>query len=336
MDVQLALDLVLQYGWNATSYQIINPGMQHWFSRGHDAVAGYVEHYGVRVVAGAPVCATDRLAAILEEFEADAAPHKVCYFGAEQRMIEALPCGRSHTAIALGAQPAWTPAAWSDMLGGHASLRAQLHRARNKGVRIELWENAAATDHPALQLCLEQWLETRGLPTLHFLVEPQTLARLFNRMIFVALRDSDVVGFLVASPIPMRRGWLIEQIIRGRAAPNGTAELLIDAAVRAMADAGSGYVTLGLSPISRHVRLRDEHAPAWLRTVLSTVRAYGRRFYNFEGLDNFKAKFHAPRWETVYAISNEPSMSLRTLFATAAAFAGENPLHTLLKGLRRQ
>ncbi len=334
MDVQLALDLVLQYGWNATAYQILNPGMEHWFSPRGDAVVGFVRHYGVRVAAGAPVCPTGRLADVVREFEGDA-PGRVCYFGAEERLIEALPCGRSHTAIVLGAQPAWNPADWSDMIGGHASLRAQLHRARNKGVRVERWDNADATAHPSLQRCLQQWLSTRGLPPLHFLVEPQTLTRLFDRMVFVARRGEEVIGFLVASPVPLRRGWLIEQNVRGPSAPNGTAELLIDAAVRAMADAGSAYVTLGLSPISRHAPLRDEANPPWLRTVLTAVRAWGRRFYNFEGLDDFKAKFHAPRWETVYAVANESAMSVRTLFATAAAFAGENPLRTLLKGMRR-
>ncbi len=334
MDIQLALDLVLQYGWNATSYQILNPGIEHWFSAQGDAAVGFVRHYGVRVVAGAPVCATARLADVVEEFEA-CAGGRVCYFGAEERMIEALPCGRAHTAIVLGAQPAWDPADWAAMIEAHASLRAQLHRARNKGVVIEQWDNETATGHPELQRCLDEWLQTRGLPPLHFLIEPQTLSRLLNRKVFVARRDARVQGFLVASPVPLRNGWLIEQNIRGFDAPNGTSELLIDAAVRFMAAEGSSYVTLGLSPISRHARLWDEQNPAWLRAVLSAVRAWGRRFYNFEGLDNFKAKFHAPRWETVYAIANEPSMSLHTLYATAAAFADENPMRTLLKGIRR-
>jgi phosphatidylglycerol lysyltransferase len=334
-ELQLTLDLVLQFGWNATAYQIVNPGIQRWFSSAHDAVVGYVEHYGVRVVAGAPVCRTSKLAGIVQEFEADSAPRNVCYFGAEQRMIEALPCDASHTQIVLGAQPAWKPADWNSMLSDHASLRAQLHRARNKGVAIERWENDLAAEHPELQRCLTEWLRTRGLPPLHFLVEPQTLSRLFNRMVFVARHHERVVGFLVASPIPLRHGWLIEQNIRGRDAPNGTSELLIDTAIRAMAEEGARFVTLGLSPISRHAALLKEKNPPGLQFVLDMVRAYGRRFYNFEGLDNFKAKFHAPHWETVYAISNESRMSLRTLYATAAAFAGENPLRMLARGMRR-
>ncbi|MFZ1731009.1 MAG: DUF2156 domain-containing protein [Bacteroidota bacterium] len=331
MNLQLALDLVLQYGWNATSYQILNPGIEHWFSERGDAVIGYVRHYGVRVVAGAPVCPTDRLAAVVAEFEAAGRRSAVCYFGAEERMAEALAVHAPRARIVLGAQPAWNPMDWPGMLAGHPSLRAQLNRARNKGVGIEEWDNDRATIHPELQRCLQEWLRTRGLPPLHFLVEPQTLARLFNRMVIVALIEDRPVGFLVASPIPLRDGWLIEQLVRGAEAPNGTAELLIDAAVNDMAARGSTHVTLGLSPISRQAGLEKESNPFLLRHLLSFVRAYGRRFYNFEGLDNFKAKFRSPEWETVYAISNERRMSMRTLYATAAAFAGENPLLTLLR-----
>ncbi len=331
MNIQLALDLVLQYGWNATSYQILNPGIEHWFSESGDAVIGYVRHYGVRIVAGAPVCPTERLVEVVQEFEAVGGKGPVCYFGAEERLAEALELRPPRARIVLGAQPAWNPRDWPEMLGEHPSLRAQLNRARNKGAAIEHWTNDKATIHPELQRCLQEWLGTRGLPPLHFLVEPQTLARLFNRMVVVANIEDRPVGFLVASPIPLRSGWLIEQLVRGADAPNGTAELLIDAAVREMADRGSTHVTLGLSPISRQAGLENETNPFLLRQLLTFVRSYGRRFYNFEGLDNFKAKFRSPQWETVYAISNERVMSMRTLYATAAAFAGENPLLTLLR-----
>lgn len=327
----MALDLVLQFGWNATSYQILNPGIEHWFSSRGDAVIGYVRHYGVRIVAGAPVCATERLAEVVREFEAAEPSRRICFFGAEQRMADALvPLGIG-ARIVLGAQPAWNPADWDAMLAGHPSLRAQHNRARNKGVRVEHWDNNRATIHPELQRCLQEWLRGRGLPPLHFLVEPQTLARLFDRMVVVASIQDRPVGFLVASPIPLRNGWLIEQNIRGAAAPNGTAEILIDAAVREMNARGSTFVTLGLSPISRHAGLEQEHNPFPLRNLLAFVRAYGRRFYNFEGLDRFKAKFRSPVWEPVFAISNERRLSLRTLYATAAAFAGENPVLTLLR-----
>ena len=63
-----ARTLVLDHGWNATGYQILNPGIDLWFSERSDAVIGYVRHRRMLVVAGAPVCALDQLAAVGDEF----------------------------------------------------------------------------------------------------------------------------------------------------------------------------------------------------------------------------------------------------------------------------
>jgi phosphatidylglycerol lysyltransferase len=332
-----ARELVLAYGWNATSYQIVNPGIEFWFSRRADAVVGYVHRRRTRVVAGAPVCPTDRLAEVVAEFEQECADRKirVCYFGAEERLENLLRDDRAHSMVLLGAQPSWHPGSWARIVDGKASLRAQLNRSRNKGVTVAPMSPADATGHPELKRALSEWLATRGLPPMHFLVEPETLSRLFDRRIFVARsRGGGIVAFLVASPVPARHGWLIEQFVRGRNAPNGTVELLLDAAMRTLAAEGCDYATLGLAPLSRH-GLGPEVNPVWLRFILRWVRAHGRRFYNFEGLDNFKAKFQPERWEPVYAIVDEPRFSPGALYAIAAAFSDGSPLWTVARALWR-
>ena len=58
--------------------------------------------------------------------------------------------------------------------------------------------------------------------------------------------------------------------------------------------------------------------PPWLALTLRWVRAHGRRFYNFDGLDAFKAKLRPEAWEGIYAISAERRFSPRTLHAIAA------------------
>lgn len=328
-DVERARALILQHGWAATAYQILNPGIAHWFSADGDAVLGYARYHGVYVVAGNPVCAEWRLSAVVNEFErvARADGSHVCYFGAEGRLEQMLRADTTRAFIVLGAQPSWHPAHWAPVVDGHASLRAQLHRARNKGVVVSEWNAARARGRADLWRCLREWGATRGLPPMHFLVEPRTLDRLEDRRVFVAERPGHgVVGFLLASPVPGRRGWLAEQIIRGRGAVNGTNELLIDSAMRTFAGEGADYVTLGLSPLSRRANLDETINPAWLRLVLAWVRAHGRRFYNFDGLDAFKAKFTPERWEAIYAIGDERRALPRTLLAIAAAFSGGSPV----------
>ncbi len=329
--------LVLAHGWNATAYQILNPGISHWFSAAGDAVVGFVEHAGTRVVAGAPVCADARLLEVVEEFGAAAriARRRVCYFGAGERLEQRLaPSGR-WSAASLGAQPSWDPAHWPEIVLRHASLRAQLNRARNKSVRVAEWTGVLEPDRARLRGCLHEWLDHRGLPPLHFLVEPETLGRLEDRRLFVATRQEVVVGFLVASPVPARRGWLVEQIVRGHTAPNGAAELMVDAAMRSLAASDARYVTLGLSPLSRHSGFDDRRMPRWLRLVLRGTRAHARRFYDFEGLDRFKSKFEPDRWEEIVALADASRFPPRALWAIASAFSQGSPLALIARALAR-
>jgi len=327
--------IVLRHGWNATAYQIVNPGFRLWFAPEGDAVVGYVRHAGVTVVAGAPVCPAARLPTVVRDFEAACAGTRLCYFGAGDRLESLLRREQPRALVLLGAQPVWRPADFGPRFQAHGSLRAQLNRARNKGVRVAEWPSAQAAQHPALLRCLEEWLAGRGLPPLRFLVEPHTLGRLWDRRVFVAERQGEPVGFLVASPVPARAGWLVEQLVRGRRAPNGTSELMVTTAMAMLAADGARWATLGLSPLSRRAGFADPPTPAWLRLTLGWVRAHTRRFYNFDGLDAFKAKLLPQWWEPIYAISDEPRLSPRTLYAIAAAFGGGSPLRLVGRALGR-
>lgn len=331
-----ARELVLELGWNTTCYQILNPGIRHWLSASRPAVTGYTVRAGVLVVAGAPVCEEADLPEVALELEGYAARRglRVCYFGAEARLERVLRGSSRHSPVLLGAQPVWQPSSWAGILARHASLRAQLNRSRNKGVVVA---ERPARNARSLRIeeCLQQWLGGRGLPSLHFLVEPRTLDVLADRRLFVAEQNGETIGFLVASPIPCRHGWLVEQIVRGRRAPNGTTELMIDAALRTLEAEGFEYATLGLAPLSRRSPFRLDDNPAWLRRVFALAYAHGRRFYNFDGLDAFKAKLEPDRWEPVFAIANQRHFSPRTLWAIAAAFSGGSPISLLVRALLR-
>lgn len=329
--------LVLRHGWNTVAYQILNPGIRHWFTPDGAAVVGYVVAAGYRVVAGEPIAPPDQLASVAAAFAADArrAGRRVCYFGAQDRFVAAMGDQQPMARLLLGAQPVWQPQGWPALLAGKASLRAQIARARNKQVTVAAWSAADAADHPALRRCLAAWLQTRGLPPLRFLVEPDTLGQLHDRHVLVAQRQGQVLGFLIASPVPQRRGWLVEQLVRGPGAPNGTAELLVDAAMRILAANGADYLTLGLSPLAEHTPWAATPQSVWISTLLSWMRAHGRRFYNFTGLDAFKAKLQPHSWEPVYALSNEPAITLRTLYAITGAFGGTTPIAYLSYALGR-
>ncbi len=354
--VPLSRQIISQYGWNTTCYQILNIGMQRELCLEVPALIGHVTRARHSVVAGAPVCPPDQLKAVIVGWEnhCKAIGKQVCYFGAESRVLRVTRELGGHSEVILGAQPNWDPRHWEETAMKHASFRAQLNRAKNKGVRIEEWQVDRAQNNLELHRVLSEWLETRGLPTMHFLVEPQTLGDLEGRRIFVALIQQKPVAFLVLSPIPQRKGYLTEQFPRGFQAPNGTVELLMDSGIRAIERAGAEYLTMGIVPLSEkgvqplHSQLDRDRAwrdhfdipepssapnPMWLNGVLGWVRAHGRRFYNFSGLDAFKSKFWPHAWEPIYAISNQKSFSPMTLYAIAAAFSDGSPVGSVARAM---
>jgi phosphatidylglycerol lysyltransferase len=337
-EVQLAREIVVEYGWNSTSYQILNPGIKLWFSSKNRAVLGYTQRSGMLVAAGAPICAREALAPVCDEFEAYAKSkgYGVCYVCAEDRIRSVLAQTARHASIALGAQPVWNPASWSKVIQYRASLRAQLHRAANKGVVVEAVSGLQAAMDAELRHVLAEWVAARHLPPLHFLVEPNVLdGVLTDRIVLVARQDGRSIAFLVASPVRARAGYLVELVARSPRAPNGCSELLIDSAMRRFAAEGCQYATLGLVALAHAADQEIQSNPSWLRGLMYFARAHANRFYRFRGLEQFRLKMSPEHWETIYAISNEPRFSVRTLFAVGGAFSGISPWIAIALGLRK-
>lgn len=334
---ELARALMARYGWNTVACQILNPGIAHWFSPAQDAVVGYVAAGGTWVVAGVPLCAPERRAAVVVAFEAAAARQgrRVCYFGAQQQDADDLAGTGPLARLLVGAQPVWDPRGWPAIVARKASLRGQIARARNKDVVVHAWPAEFAAHQPELQRCLDEWLASRGLPPMHFLVEPAALLAPEGRRVFVARRHGTPVAYLVATPVPGRAGWLFEQIVRGSSAPNGTTELLIDRAMRELAADGAVWITLGLAPLSRAAAGLETSPGPLVRLLRAWAHDHGRRFYHFAGLEAFRARLQPTAWEPVYLLSRERRTSLRTLYAVAWAFGGTAPPRFIARALLR-
>ncbi len=335
--VFLARNIVVKHGWNTTCFQIVNPGIEYWFGREQESVVGFVSSKGFRVVAGAPVCAASDLKDVVAAFETDSRDKgfSVCYFGAEARLDGLLERSETHSRVLLGAQPVWRPENWASIVVARKDIRSQLNRARNKGLQVDEWPVEKAESNPELLDCLESWFELKGMPPLHFVIEPDTLGCLEHRRVFVASLAGRVVAFLVLSPIPTRSGWLTEQFPHRPGAPNGTVELMMHTAINTLADEGFEYVTLGLSPLSKRAKIKPFDNPLWLRFVLGWMRKHGQRFYNFDGLDFFKAKLAPENWEPVYAISNKPVFSAGALYSIANAFTANHPFRSFGAGVAK-
>jgi phosphatidylglycerol lysyltransferase len=310
-----ALALLKRHGWNATSFQILEPGFRYWFAGDH-ACVGYVDTGQAWIAAGAPIAPDEALAETAAGFTAAAraAGRRAAFFATEERLARD-PALAALAALRIGEQPVWDPAGWDATVRGARSLREQLRRARAKGVVVRApsaaeLADAGAPTRRAVDALIARWSQGHPLPPMGFLVQVHAYEHLEERRCFVAERDGRVVGFLAAVPVYARAGWLFEDLLRDPAAPNGTAELLVDAAMRAAAAEGSRYVTLGLAPLAGTL-------PAWLRAA----RRSGGGLYDFEGLRAFKAKLRPAAWAPISLSYPAAQGAARTVRDVLEAFA---------------
>ena len=322
---ELARELVLAHSWNPIAYQLLNPGIQHWFSARRDALIGHIDCQHIRVVAGAPVCDPARILEVAQEFEADAERHRehVCYFHVGPRFVNFVRPLEKYSVASIGSLPYWNPAGWQAIMKSDASLRYQVARARNKAITAHEISAESDSNSSELRAIREEWLRRKHLPPLHFLTEPEIFEHLADRRLFVAQRDGEILAYLLCTPMPNRHGWLFEQWARGDHAPLGTSELLVDFAMSTFAHEGCTTVTLGLSPLSvRGGIAPGEFGPLWLRALFRFMRLTANPLYNFKGLEHYKYKLR-PHWsEPAYVVVNNPHFRPINVFAIALAFMG--------------
>jgi hypothetical protein len=286
-----------------------------------DAFVAYVDTGSAWVAGGAPVTSPERL---VEVARSSPRPH-ARRAARELLRLRATLRRREHAAR----DPSESSRSGRPRVGGDAGedvslryqLRAHVKRASRSGGRAAELADPSAPLHAAIA-ALRQWLATRKMAPMGFLVQLEPLTFSEERVLLVAERGGAIVGFLSAVPVYARRRLFVEDILRTRTAPNGTTELLVDAAMRAAATRGDLGVTLGLAPLAGPV------AP-----LLRLARTLTRPLYDFRGVHAFKAKLRPEHWEPVYVCATSPWLGLRD---GLAAFAGGSLIEFGLKTLTRR
>lgn len=306
------LALVRRHGRNATSFQVMEPGLDYWFDGEVDACVAYADTGTAWVAAGAPIARPEEVWTVGERFAAAAR-------GAGRRAV--FVCVESWArespwlaTLPLGSQPVWTPASWPAVLADSRGLREQLRRARAKGVTVRRVAPAEMADPGSpvrrqSEDLIARWLASRSMAPMGFLVELHPFEFPDDRRYLVAERAGRVVGFLAAVPVHRRGGWLFEDFLRAPDAPNGTMELLFSESMAALAAEGARHVTMGLAPL------------AAVGGPLAWIRDHTRWLYDFEGVRAFKAKLRPDAWEPVYLAWPRGRRALLPVIDCLRAFA---------------
>lgn len=305
---------VLDHGGEAVSFQTLESGLDRISDDGAEgtgAVVCYADTGGGWVAAGAPLVDPARREAAAQRFIARARGEgrRASFFAIENPdQLGAID------RVVIGAQPHFDPTGWAARLGSARRLREQLRRARAKGVTVMPIAMAELTDGRPLRVeadrLARQWLASRHMAAMGFLVTLELFVHPEQHRYYGAFRDGRLIALLSLVPIPAEQGWLFEDLVRASAAPNGTSELLIDCAMRDLAQSGCRRATLGLAPIGAD-------APWWMRLG----GWLGRPLYDFRGVRAFKQRLHPDSWQKVY-LAHGPGPRILHIVDSLRAFAG--------------
>jgi len=318
------LRLQTLYGYNPHSLVSIAPGASVWSTPDIDGAIIYGEFGRVWLVAGDPLAPLEDMADLARQFAAFAKrKNRVVAFVPTSAEFTRLMTPDDFTAVKVGASPYFDLTTWNPRGDCAKKLRAGVNQARRAGVEVETI--SARVDESlkkeTAQLCLSWLSSRRSATTFGWLIALDPFLHSEYKKYFAARVNGKLVGFLAASPIPARKAWYLEDVLREPDAPPGTATLLVVDALAKLKAEGVTLATLGTSPLGTdgpNDVLSAEH-----RVIERALRLASQRlgaFYNFEGLRRFKGNFVPSCWESEYVVGQRGAvMPTRVAYAIVRA-----------------
>lgn len=174
----------------------------------------------------------------------------------------------------------------------------QAHRhAERAGASFELIQAEAVAELlPTLQQISDDWLATKHAAEKRFSIgffQPDYLCRLPCALVRV---NGEIVAFANVLMSAARQELSVDLMRYRRTAPRGMMDYLFVELMLWGQREGFASFNLGMAPLAGMAS--HPLAPAWQRAGVLLFR-HGEHFYNFEGLQAYKAKF-APRWYPKY------------------------------------
>jgi hypothetical protein len=322
-----SLHAVRQFGADAMSFPALKVGARWWKDvpapEGTGARVPYVPSGRSWIAIGGPLAARNTRPEAVRRFcaAARAAGYRPVFFGVEDR-----DAYRDCRVLLLGQQSILKPSEWDATLRQRPRLREQLRRARAKGVTVRRVHHTELIDSASLRRDVarlrREWLASRHLEPMSFLVEVNPYYAASEHLYFLAERNGAAVHFLSAVPIYARHGWLMEDMLRGRDAPNGTTELVIDAMMRTL-HTDPHWLTSGLTPLSGPI-------PGWMKIA----RAASVALYDFSGLRRFRERLRPAAWHPVW-LAWDRGPAIGPIVDVLSLFAGGRLLRFALQSFLR-
>ncbi len=242
---------------------------------------------------GDPIGPPEFWAAAIIDFEKNLS--RTIWFGASEALSNLTIRQLAHIRIPIGFQTVLDPVDWEGIKSNNGPMRYQIGRSARKNIKIRA---ARPSDFPEIHRCLVKWQASKSPFKLYFMTDPDIALHPDHRTVWLAEQNGQLQGYLIASPIPKKKGWLLEQWVRKPTAPNGVIEQLVDHAITQLGHDGARYITMGLCPLTPSPELSLSIAERGQFTLGRLATSW---FYKSYSLTRFKLKFGFPIHEPIYA-----------------------------------
>jgi phosphatidylglycerol lysyltransferase len=300
------LQLQAKYGYNEHSLVSIAPGATAWMTPGLEGAIVYGEFGRVWLAAGDPIAKPEDVPALVQGFlKAAKTKKRIAAFVPSTESFTRQAKTLNLSALKVGAAPYFDLQTWNPRGNCAKKMRAGVNQAVRAGVRIELIEDLTDPIKREVAELSLGWLKSRrAATTFGWLLALDPFAQFERKKVFAARdKDNQMIGLLAVSPIPVRNGWYLEDVLRSENSPAGTSDLLVVETLKHLKAEGAQLATLGTTPLAKEGSdtLSTKENPM-IGLALRTISRRFNAFYNFEGLRTFKSKFVPSWWESEYVL----------------------------------
>lgn len=339
--------LLERYGDRTSSFLTSYPGFLGYqvpLPTGERGEVRYCQQGKAFFAAGEPLAPEGERARVLSRFFEEARQQgrlgvQSAAFPVGQALAQEME-GRGYFTFQVGAEPVFELKKL--FIGGLSPLDlvSSAKVWQRKGLRVEWLTKYEKTQSPALRAellaCTKEWKAQFRMRELGFLSQARPLERLEEKQVFLIRYRAKVVAFISAVPLPASKGQKLyfADIVRGEGCRHGMIEFLILEAMRLCAENGIGEVRLGMCPLAQLNRRptgfqsmehevkqnkfnfkgyalnhRRRGTRGFLMLLGNWVFSTQSRFYHFKGLYEFRDKLGPTRWDPLFAVFPEVSIS---------------------------
>lgn len=201
--------------------------------------------------------------------------------------------------------------------GSNAVLvRKKVKHALRDGVTVHEYKGNEPHIEEQISALAATWVDKRKGPQI-YLAHVHIFEDRLGKRWFYAMRDGQVVGFLVLNELEHKKGWLLNNVMLSQKAPGGVSELLVISTLEILEKENCRYVIAG--PVTAKTLGKMEGINPALAQLIRLVFKGAKMLFHLEGYGTYWQKFN-PKMEGSFLAFPNRGVSYSSIKSLVRAF----------------